>query len=361
MTHKKRLVHSKVFSALLVLNGILIILILAQATGLFIKTQPELEVNDGAVDLDILSIEQKVAQMLVVQGDVTHMQAWKKMNVGGVHLYGRKTEHVFKNTVIDFQYDRNVPFFVTVDLEGCVNPFGFFRNFTAASEIDTVGNAFQKGFEEGKYLVSLGINLNFAPVVDLEDEIWKCRTFPGNETTISELAQSYLLGLQDSGVISTIKHYPGKTLVVRDPHKFVVKAEIDAEDVSPYTYLFEKGDAKAVMVSHIIVTGEVDSNGVPSVVSKKIIDDIKGDYDGLIISDEIHMLGLKSFYDTLDEMYIAVYAAGNDIILNFDSDPNEINRMIKVVSNAVRQGKISEKQIDNSVTKILEAKGFRVI
>ena len=345
---------------LLIVNGLLALLVIAKATGMFIPTQPELRAWNGVVNLNGMTMEQKVAQMLVVQGDVTHMQAWKKMNVGGVHLYGRKTEHVFRNTVIDFQYDRSVPFFVTVDLEGCVNPFGFFRNFTAAAEIDTIGEAFEKGFEEGKYLLSLGINLNFAPVVDLEDEIWKCRSFPGNETSISELAQSYILGLQDSGVIATIKHYPGKTLVVRDPHKYIVKAEIEQEDVSPYTYLFQKGDAKAVMVSHIIVTGEVDSHGVPSVVSKKVLGDIRKDYDGLIISDEIHMLGLKSFYPTLDDMYIAVYAAGNDVILNFDSDPNEINRMIQVVAKAVREGKISENAIDASVTKILQAKGFRV-
>ena len=113
---------------------------------------------------------------------------------------------------------------MTADLEGCVSPFGFIREFTAASEVNTTEQAFEKGIDEGKFLQKLGFNLNFAPVVDLDDDIWKCRTFPGDEHRIAELAEAYIVGLQAEGVIGTAKHYPGKTLVVKDPHKFVVQA-----------------------------------------------------------------------------------------------------------------------------------------
>ena len=358
---KKRWDKSEVvFVVLLLIVLVLGVLNIAKGQGWFIPKQPELMVMDGVVKLDMMTLEQKVAQMVVAQGDVQSMQAWKNMQVGGLHLFGRKTEHVFNNTVIDFQYDRVIPFFITVDLEGCVNPFQYYKNFTAASEIEGVGAAFEKGFKEGEYLDSLGINLNFAPVVDLDDQIWKCRAFLGDKGKISELAQAYILGLEDRGVIATIKHYPGKALVVKDPHKFIVAANIDKEDLYPYDYLFKKGDADAVMITHVIATGEVDSEGVPSVVSKKVIDEVKRDFSGLIISDEINMLGLKDFYDSLEEMYIAVFKAGNDVVLNFDRDPNEIYHMIEVVVDAVKKGEIPEKQIDASVTKILMAKGFKV-
>lgn len=357
---KKLKKEEKIFVVLVVLLLTVSFLNLAQTRGWFIPPQPGVSISNGVVRLNSMNLEQKIAQMIVVQGDVTHMQAWKNMQLGGVHLFGRKSASVFRNTVLDFQYEQPIPFFVTVDLEGCVNPFGYFQNFTAASEIDNLGDAFEKGFREGEFLQNLGINLNFAPVVDLEDNIWKCRTFPGNESAIAEFAQGYILGLQSQNVIATIKHYPGKTLVVRDPHKFIVAADIAEDDIFPYGYLFDKGDVGAVMVSHIIVTGEVDSEGVPSVVSKKILGDIREDYEGLIISDEIHMLGLKNFYETLDEMYIAVFKAGNDVILNFDNNPNEIHRMIQVVKEAVERGKLSEQEIDASVTRILKAKGFSV-
>jgi beta-N-acetylhexosaminidase len=352
--------QERLFLVLIIIVFILGMANLGKATGWLIPKNPDLQVVDGSIKLKSMSVEQKVAQMLVVQGDVNSMQAWKNMQVGGLHLFGRKSSTVFKNTTTDFQYDQDVPFFFTVDLEGCVNPFGYFRNFTSASEVDNLGEAFEKGFREGEFLKDLGINLNFAPVVDLDDQIWKCRAFPGDEQQISELAQSYIVGLQDSGVIATIKHYPGKTLVVQDPHKFVVTAVIEEKDLYPYNYLLERHTVKAVMVSHLISSGAIETNGVPAVVNEEIIASLKKDYEGLIISDEIHMLGLKNFYGTLDEMYIAVYKAGNDVVLNFDRDPNEIHRMIQVVSKAVRDGVISEDQIDKSVRKILEAKGLIV-
>ena len=208
-------------------------------------------------------------------------------------------------------------------------------------------------------MTEIGFSLNFAPVVDLDDEIWKCRSFPGDESQVSKLAEAYILGLQSEGIIATAKHYPGKTLVANDPHKGLVVAEIDLVDLFPYDYLSQKTDVGGIMVTHVIALGEVNSAGEPSVVSQQVVGKLS-DYEGLIITDDTMMLGLRNFYDSLDEMYIAVFNAGNDLILNFDEDPNEIYRMIQVVKSAVESGMILEEQIDISVTKILNAKGFVV-
>lgn len=353
-------VQKKIFLILVVLILLLGSLNVAKAKGWLIPSQKELEIVDGTIQLRSMTLEQKIAQMIIVQGSAENMAAWKNLMPGGVHMFGRKSEHVFRNTILDFQYNQSIPFFVTLDLEGCVNPFSYYRNFTPAVAIENVGQAFSKGFEEGKYLRQVGFSINFAPVVDLQDDIWRCRSFPGDEQHVSELAESYLLGLQTQGVIGTIKHYPGKTLIIKDPHKFIVAANIDDKDLYPYQYLLGKKDAQAVMVSHIIASGAVDSDGVPAVVSEKIIGELKNNFEGLIISDEINMLGLKDYYPNLDDMYVAVFKAGNDIILNFNKDPNEIYRMILVIKKAVEDEVISEEQIDASVTKILKAKGFMV-
>ena len=114
------------------------------------------------------------------------------------------------------------------------------------------------------------------------------------------------------------------------------------------------------MVSHVIASGAVDTEGKPAVVSEAVISELKQNYSGLIISDEINMLGLKKYYSTLDEMYVAVFAAGNDLILNFNEDPNEIYHLIQVIKEAVDRGEIDEERIDDSVEKILAAKGFVV-
>jgi beta-N-acetylhexosaminidase len=353
-------IHEKVFFVLLVLVICLVSINVAKASGFLIPDQAQgVVINDGVVDFSSLSLETKIAQMVVVHGGIHNLDEWKKMQIGGIHLFAMDEADDFKKVIGSFQDGMKVPFFVTVDLEGCLNPFSAFRDSVTFSDIKNVGEAFEKGSDDGKFLRDLGFSLNYAPVVDLDDQIWGCRAFEDVEM-ISELSQAYVLGLQDQGIIATAKHYPGKTLVNRDPHKFLVSASIEPQDVEPYEFLKKKGDIKAMMVSHIITQGAVDSAAVPSVVSEIVVKDLKQGYGGLIISDEINMLGLKNFYESLDEMYVAVFKAGNDIVLNFDEDPNEVYRMIKVVAGAVSRGEIELSEIDNSVKKILRMKGFEI-
>ena len=353
-------IQEKIFTGLCCLVLILMLITIAKAKGLLIPKQPELKIENGIVDLDSMTLEQKIAQMTVALGIPNNLIPLKNMQLGGVHIFALESESVFRNIILDFQSEMKIPFFITADLEGCVNPFAYYKNFTAAHDVLKLGDSFEKGFVEGKYLKELGFTLNFAPVVDLNDEIWKCRTFPGDEENIAEFAEAYSLGLQAQGILATIKHYPGKTLVVKDPHKFIVVAEINGKDIYPYDYFIQKENIDAIMVSHIITSGVVNSEGVPAVVSPRVIEQLKQKFNGLVISDEIHMLGLKNFYSSLDEMYIAVFKAGNDVILNFDNDPNELYHMIQVIKAAVERGDIPEEQIDNSVSKILVAKGFTI-
>ncbi len=332
---------------------------LAQARGWLIPEQPEIVIVDGKIELDSMTLEQKIAQMVVVHGGLWNIEPWLNMQLGGIHLFALEKADLYKEIIAEFQEGSQIPLFVTIDFEGCWNPFSNFKDSISVSDIVEVGQAFQKGSEEGKYLQELGFTINFAPVVDLDDQIWDCRSFPGGKEEVALLAEAYVLGLQSQGMIATAKHYPGKTLVVKDPHKFLVSASISEEDLYPYQELSDS--VKSAMVSHLIVTGAVDSEGIPSVVSSSAIGELKREFKGLIISDEINMLGLKDFYSSLDEMYVAVFKSGNDVILNFNEDPNEIQHMIEIVVEAVEKGEISEEKIDNSVRKILELKGFEVI
>lgn len=344
-----------------ILLGIVILLAalnLAKAKGFLIPEQPGIRIVNGTVELDSLTLEQKIAQMVIVAGYSTHIDSWRKMQLGGIHLFALQNEELFRQTIWEYQYNMTLPFLVSVDLEGCVSPFAAFQYFPFASRISTPQKAFAKGQLEGKYLQSLGVTLNFAPVVDLDDSIWNCRTFPGTAEQVTVIAREYIKGLQQEGILATAKHYPGKTLIVRDPHKFVVVATIDAHDVYPYYQL--SSEVSAIMVSHIISSGAVDSQGIPAVASAEVIGELKKNFSGLIISDEINMLGLRNYYPTVDEMYIAVFKAGNDVVLNFNKDPTEIYRMIQVVKQAVEKGEIPQEQIDASVRKILKAKGMKV-
>ena len=351
----------KVFIVLSVILLFLASIDIAKAQGKLLSSQGQIVVKDGTIDLDDMTIEQKVAQMIVVAGQDYRKEAWDTLGVGGIHMYAHSSEKEFQSAIGSFQEGKSVPYFVSVDLEGCLNPLAAFYQSQPVSLIRTPGEAFQKGLEDGAELSSLGFTLNYAPVVDLHDTIWGCRTFPGTVEDKEILAQSYILGLQDSGIIATAKHYPGKALVISDPHKFLVSADITLDDVAPYEYLFRKGAVKAVMVTHVIGEGVVNSHGMPAVVDPEVIALIRSHFNGLIITDEIMMLGLKNYYPATDELYFAVFNAGSDVVLNFNEDPYEIQKMITVVSDAVRSGDINIHRIDASVTRILDAKGFNVI
>ncbi|MBT3450961.1 hypothetical protein HN448_03260 [archaeon] len=356
----------KLFLILFTITIILASMNLAQAKGYFIPDLSDiLFEEDNSIKLNNMTLQQKVAQMIITHGGVHNLEYWQKMQLGGVHFFAMDSEETFIDTISDFQEGMNIPFFVTVDLEGCLNPFANYRNFTITSNITNLEESTAKGFEEGQYLSSLGFNLNFAPVVDLEDNIWKCRTFPGEKEEVTELAGAYVAALESEGVLSTIKHYPGKTLVTLDPHENLVVAEITENDLYPYNQLLSYGTTgqglpSLVMVSHLIVSGAINSEGYPSSVSPNVIYNFKNNYDGLVISDEINMLGLLSYYEDKDQLYVDLVLAGHDIILNFDEDPNEIYHMIEVIEQAILEGEISEDRIDNSVRKILRKKGFEV-
>ncbi|MBI4152575.1 hypothetical protein HY495_02590 [Candidatus Woesearchaeota archaeon] len=350
--------HQRIFWVLLAIVLILAVFSLLKAMGLLIPAQPTPLIIENTIDLASLSLDQKIAQMIIVAGQKWNLQAWTRMQLGGIHLYAKANENIFQETVSQFQEKMVIPFFVTLDLEGCQNPFAAFKNFTAASEITTPDAALKKGGEEGAYLSTLGITVNFAPVVDLEDTIWKCRSFPGEPEMIATLAEAYVSGLQKENILATAKHFPGKTLVVQDPHKYLVAANISTADLLPYRRL--SSSVKAIMISHVISSGSVDSQGIPAAASSEAVLILREGFDGLIITDEVNMLGLKKFYPTLDEMYLAVFKAGNDVILNFNEDPHEIQRMITVIKKAVERGEIPEERIDASVRRILQAKGFNV-
>jgi beta-glucosidase-like glycosyl hydrolase len=320
----------------------------------------EYDPEKNTIDLNSMTLKQKIAQMLIVYEVEPNKHYYRTAAVGGIYMTSKQTHGDFKDTIDRFQEGTAIPFFITADMEGCINPFTYFRDFPTLPQIKTVDEAYEVGHEQGELLNQLGFTINFAPVVDLEDSIWGCRSFTGSPTEISDKANAYIKGLQDNHVIATAKHYPGRTLSIRDPHKFILEANIHENDLVPF-YSAIENNVSAIMITHTIASGVVDSEGLPSVTSEPVIRDLKQGFPGLIITDDIQMAGLSDFYESKERMYIDLYNADNDMIIFFDRDPKNIDYMISVVENAILSGEISEDKIDRSVTKILEAKGLKVV
>lgn len=314
------------------------------------------------LDLSSLTLQQKIAQMIVVYGKDGNEEVFQNMLIGGVYFDAKNTSQDFKQAINSYQNEALVPFLVTLDLEGCINPLENFLSLPKNSEISTSEEAYFAGVKAGRIMNELGFTMNFAPVIDLEDNILHCRSFHGTPAEISQKAQAYVHGLQQQGVLAVAKHYPGKTLAAADPHTQLSYAMVSSEDLLPFEELMTS-DVTGLMIAHTIVTGAVNSDARPASIST-VVGEAKQEFSGLIVSDETGMLGLTSYYPpevNRNLLFADLVAAGNDFILYFDRNPLHIQWAIEAVEQGVLNGQISEEQIDNSVRKILTAKGIKVV
>ncbi|MDO8467992.1 MAG: glycoside hydrolase family 3 N-terminal domain-containing protein, partial [Nanoarchaeota archaeon] len=141
-------------------------------------------------------------------------------------------------------------------------------------------------------------------------------------------------------------------------------AKITKDDLAYFDVAMDENVA-AIMVGHPIVTGTLNSKGKQATVSKEIIEHLRQSFNGLIITDSINMRGLSwSYFFNKKRIYIDAVKAGNDIILDsnlYGCSSQGIQVCLKDLKKAVHEGEIPEKQIDESVKRILKAKGYEVV
>lgn len=344
--------------------AILLVFILMYYIGVYIpekevyKSNTDNIILEGkTIELSSLTLEQKIAQMIMVRGDEKDLN-FNNLNVGGIFLDRQKSAEKYQSLIKEYQDNSKIKLFVATDLEGVWSPF---HNpepnqvFPAFSEIETKYEAEDIGFKHGELLRKTGFNMNFAPVAEYSDEVYGGRAFSGTDEEIAEKVAFYIKGLQKN-VLGVCKHYPGKAMQ-KNLHISSDNQEISERDL----YLFEvckENNITSIMISHQIVKGEVDSNGKPSTVSEEVISNI--DKKLLVIADEINMDGLSDFYPDKTKMYIDLINSGENLILDFDLNSRELNDLIKDIKEEVEKGNINENKIDESVKKILILKGYKV-
>lgn len=319
--------------------------------------------NTAAQELNLseMTLREKVGQMVIAKEN-KYDDRLLELGIGGIFLDNLKTEKEYKEVIERYQKNSELKLFIATDMEGYWNPFRFFQTKTFG-EIASKEEAYQLGKLHGEILRKLGFNLNFSPVVETKNNVWLGRSFTGTNKEIKEKISGYIKGLQEQKILATAKHYPGGSMV-SDPHKFKVRATISEEELDYFNHAI-KENVSAIMVGHAIVSGAVDSKAKQSTVSPEVISVLRKDFRGIIITDAISMWGLKiSYLFNRGEMYVNLVNAGNDIILDTRYFLNSHKRAEKIINEivlAVENGEISERKIDESVTRILKAKGYDVI
>ncbi len=322
-----------------------------------------------------MSLDEEVGQMLVtdfIGTDVTPELAAKiqQYHIGGAILYNRNyySADSLHTLTTHMQADAKIPLFIAVDQEGgTVDRMSIIDGSRPSAE--WLGNhndpayVRQVGAADGQSMYSLGVNVNLAPVVDVQNvpdsqTYMAWRMFGWTPDKVTTMAGAYLDGLQSQHVIGTLKHFPGLGSIGGDPHDFRVTlnrslGDLDHIDWAPYRALLSTGNVGMIMTTHVVVPAVDPSR--PTTVSNPVTTGILRDklgFQGVIITDDIYMNSLMSWSYSLADRVIGAVQAGDDLIASVFTMDATI-RAAQILHNAVTNGTISKARIDDSVRRIL--------
>ncbi|WP_246609357.1 beta-N-acetylhexosaminidase [Nonomuraea rhizosphaerae] len=339
--------------------------------------------------LSRMSVEEKVGQLFMpvlygtapgtVSGEnqarygaQTPAKVVAKYHLGGVILFPeniRGVEQVASLTNGLQQASRKVPLLIGTDQEnGLVSRMGaLITTFPGASEVgSTRSTALARSVAEatGQELRALGVNLDFAPVADVNidpaNPVIGKRAFGDQPAEVAKMVAASVKGFKDAKIAATAKHFPGHGDTKTDSHTGLpvikhTREQWERIDAPPFKAAIAAG-VDAVMSAHIVFP-KLDPSGDPATLSKPILTGLlrnKLGFKGVISTDALNMEGVRKKYGD-GEVAVRAVQAGADLLLM----PYDFPKAYNAVLAAVRSGKISERRLDESVTRLLTLKQAR--
>ncbi len=221
-------------------------------------------------------------------------------------------------------------------------------------------------FLMGKYTArisrAIGVHMNFAPLLDINNDyrnpIINIRAYSDDPNIISWHGNAFIKGMQEDGMITTAKHFPGHGSTDLDSHEelptiHLTEREFEHRDFVPFKEAISSG-VQSIMVGHLQVPALDNREGIPATLSPYITHDYlrnKFNFKGLIVTDALNMKAVRDSFDYQEAAKLAVLA-GNDFVLF----PPDDSLAIEGIYNGVLSGEITEERIDESVLRILSAK-----
>ena len=331
------------------------------------------EVTEPAVDMldemiGKMSLEEKVGQMFFARcPEENAAQVAAEYHLGGYVLFGRDFENLtadeVRANIQSYQDASKVPMLIGVDEEGGeVNrvslylrdtPFNSPKEYYADGGWEAVTAA---ETEKADLLLSLGINVNLAPVCDItsdQEDFMYLRSFSEDADEVSRFAEKTVSIYKEKKLGSTLKHFPGygdnadtHTGIARDPRSY---SEFLSKDFKPFDAGIKAG-ADCVLVSHNIVECIDDEH--PASLSDKVHRTLRDtlQFKGVIVTDDLIMEAITD-YTGADAAAVAAVKAGNDMLCCSD-----LENQFPAVVEAVQKQEIPMPQIDQSVKRVLKWK-----
>jgi len=320
-----------------------------------------------------LSKKEKIAQMFFVAAYTNKTQAFsdsiakviKHEKIGGLVFFqgGPGRQVILTNR---YQKKARVPLLIASDGEwGLGMRLDSAMSYPYQMALGAVQDKeliYKMGLEVAKDFKRVGMHMNLAPVVDVNNNaknpVINYRSFGEDKYNVAEKGAAYLKGMQDGGLLVSIKHFPGHGDTDVDSHfdlpqlKFT-KERLDSLEMYPFKELIKQGSA-GVMIAHMNIPSLDATPNMPSTLSKPIVTTILKEqigFKGIVISDAMGMKGVVKYFKD-GEADVMGIIAGNDILELSENS----KRAVKMVRQAIKDQRLSIERIDESVKKILTAK-----
>ncbi len=323
-----------------------------------------------------MTLREKIAQMIISNSDGYSLDKSSKEyqriqnlivneKIGGLIFFkGNSVQEA--DLINDFQRMSETPLLISADFErgtkmrlddGSLFPSNMALGATRNPEL-----AYRMGLMIAKECRAIGVHQNYAPVVDVNNNalnpIINVRSYGEDPELVSSMADKFIEGLQDGNVIATAKHFPGHGDTDIDSHNDLPvlnfsKERLESLELIPFKNAI-RNNVKSVMIAHLSFPAVDNESYVPASLSKSIVSGILIDelkFKGLIVTDALNMAGVVKHFTT-EDVALRCVNAGIDLILM----PQGESRTIDAIEEAVKNGSVSESRIDESVTKILDAK-----
>lgn len=350
--------------------------------GLFLKAQSidPLKTKDSIAQkqwvdaiIDSMTVEEKIGQLFMVAAysnkDEKHEKfitnLIEKYHIGALIFF---QDQPLKQAQLTNKYQSlsKYPLLIGIDGEWGLNmrlksTFRYPWNMTlGAVRNNSLITAF--GVQVAKHCNSMGIHMNFAPVVDVNinpnNPIIGNRSFGENPENVAQKSIAFTKGLQSLNVLASAKHFPGHGDTDTDSHLALpvidfTKERLDSVELYPFRKIINEGVA-GIMVAHLSVPNLEPNKSLPSSLSKPIVTDLlqnEMQFKGLVITDAMNMKASANFSSS-QEINLAAILAGNDLL----DVPLNIPETVERFMQALASGELTEERLNHSVRKILKTK-----
>jgi len=350
----------------------------AYGQGAFAKRNPLPEFLKGQVPwadqvIDNMTLDEKIGQLFMVAAysnkGKAHEDELKKLiedhHIGGL-IFFKGTPHAQAVMCNDLQSKSKVPMMIAMDAEWGLamrldSTVKYPKQMTlGAIKKDTL--IYAMGAAMSKELTRLGVHINFAPVVDVNNNpnnpIIGYRSFGENKYNVASKGTAYMQGLQDNHIMTTAKHFPGHGDTDADSHLELPvighdKSRLDSIELFPFRHMMAR-QLGGVMVAHLYIPALDSTPNLASTLSPNIVKNLLRDelgFDGLAFTDALNMKGVSKYFEP-GEVDLKALLAGNDILLF----PEDVPLAVAKIKEAIDEGLIKREEINRICYRILKAK-----